>query len=178
VAIDGKSSRPADAPAAHLLATMDRRTGCAPAQVRVPAGTNEHKAALVLLEATVLRGRVITGDAVFCQRELCRQVVADGGRYLIKVDDNQPTLKADIATAAEPASPPRSAGEAGEATTLDKHGGRVERCRLRLRTMLDGYPDWPGVAQVGRLEREVNEGGDTESTGSVTIEWGRCMNGG
>ena len=29
VAIDGKSSRTADVPAAHLLATMDRRTGCA-----------------------------------------------------------------------------------------------------------------------------------------------------
>jgi predicted transposase YbfD/YdcC len=106
-----KSSRTADVLAAHLLATMDRRTGCALAQARVPAGTNEHKAALALLEATVLWCRVITGDAVSCQRDLCRQVVANASRYLIKVDDNRPTLKADIATAAEPASPSRSAGD-------------------------------------------------------------------
>ena len=29
-----------------------------------------------------LRGRVVTGDASFCQRDLCRQVVADGG-YIV-----------------------------------------------------------------------------------------------
>lgn len=113
VALDGKSSRgsrTADAPAMHLLAALDQQTGCVPAQARVPAGTNEHKAALGLLEAMVLRGRVVTGDAAFCQRDLCRQVVDSGGHYLIKVDDNQPTLKADIAAAFGPAfSPPRPA---------------------------------------------------------------------
>jgi hypothetical protein len=108
VAIDGKSSRgsrTADAPAVHLLAALDQRTGCVLAQARVPAETNEHKAALRLLEGMVLRGRVVTGDAAFCQRDLCRQVVGDGGHYLLKVDDNQPTLKADIEAAL---SPPRA----------------------------------------------------------------------
>ena len=114
VAIDGKSSRgsgTADAPAVHLLSALDQRTGCVLAQARVPAGTNEHKAALALLESMVLRGRVITGDAAFCQRDLCGQVVADGGHYLIKVDENQPTLRADIESAFGPAfSPLRPAG--------------------------------------------------------------------
>ena len=113
VAIDGKvarGSRTAGAPAVHLLAALDQETGCVLAQARVPAETNEHKAALRLLEAMVLRGRVITGDAAFCQRDLCRQVVGDGGHYLIKVDDNQPTLVADIAAAfGPPFSPPRPA---------------------------------------------------------------------
>src|SRR3954453_14915591 len=105
-ALDGKSSRgsgAADAPAVHLLAALDQRTGCVLAQARVPAETNEHKAALALLKGLVLEGRVITADAAFCQRDLCRQVVADGGHYLVKVDDNQPTLKADIAAAFGPA---------------------------------------------------------------------------
>ncbi len=35
---------------------------------------------------------------------------------------------------------------------------------LRTTTMLNGYLDWPGVAQVGRLERTVTEGGE------VTVE--------
>lgn len=113
VALDGKFSRgsgAAGSPAVHLLSALDQRTGCVLAQARVPAGTNEHKAALALLKAMVLEGRVITGDAAFCQRDLCRQVVADGGHYLIKVDDNQPTLLADIAAAFGPAfSPPRPA---------------------------------------------------------------------
>jgi hypothetical protein len=110
VAIDGKVCRGSGsgtaAPAIHLLAALDQQTGCVLAQARVPATTNEHKAALGLLKALVLEGRVITGDAAFCQRDLCRQVVADGGHYLIKVDDNQPTLMDDIAAAFGPAFPP------------------------------------------------------------------------
>jgi Transposase DDE domain len=43
---------------------------------------------------------------------------------------------------------------------VDKHGGRVERRRLRTTTMLNSYLGWPGVAQVGLLEREVTEGGE------------------
>jgi hypothetical protein len=56
------------------------------------------------------------------------------------------------------------AAEADEAATTDKHGGRVERRRLRVTTMLAGYLDWPGLAQVGRLERTVTVGGE------VTVE--------
>lgn len=82
VALDGKVARGSaapDAPALHLLAALDQATGGVLAQARVPAETNEHKAALALLRRLVLEGRVLTGDAMFCQRDLCRQVVEDGG---------------------------------------------------------------------------------------------------
>jgi hypothetical protein len=124
VAIDGKSargSRTADAPAVHLLAALDQRTGCVLAQARVPAATDEHKAALALLKGMVLEGRAITGDAAFCQRDLCRQVVGGGGHYLLKVDDNQPGLKADIEAALSPPRAPaprrraRGGGDPGQA---------------------------------------------------------------
>lgn len=116
VAIDGKTSRgsrTAAAAAVHLLAALDQETGCTLAQARVPAETNEHKVALRLLKVMVLQGRVITGDAAFCQRDLCRQVVGDGGHYLLKVDDNQPTLKADIEAAFGPAFSPLRPTAAG-----------------------------------------------------------------
>ena len=45
-----------------LLAALDQRTGCVLAQARVPAETNERKAALALLKAMVLRGRVVTAE--------------------------------------------------------------------------------------------------------------------
>ena len=109
VALDGevlRGSGTADAPATHLLAAPDQVTGGVLAQARVPAETNEHEAALTPLKGMVLEGRVITGDALSCQRDLCTQVAADGGHYLIKVDDNQPTLKAGIAAAFEPAPSP------------------------------------------------------------------------
>jgi hypothetical protein len=105
VAIDGKTSRGSrdgGAPAAHFLAALDQATGCVLSQARVPASTNEPKAALRLLEAMALRGRVVTGDAAFCQRDLSRLVVEAGGHFLWKIDDNQPTLLADVEAACEP----------------------------------------------------------------------------
>jgi hypothetical protein len=105
VAIDGKASRGSrrgEVPAVHLLATLDQATGCVLAQARVPAQTNGHKAALRLLEDLALEGRVVTGDAAFCQRDLSRAVVEAGGHFLWKIDANQPTLLADVEAACEP----------------------------------------------------------------------------
>ena len=39
---------------------------------------------------------MVTGDAMFCQRDLCAQVVADGGHYFVVVKENQPALLRDI----------------------------------------------------------------------------------
>ena len=79
-----------------------------------------------------------------------------GGHYLWKVDDNQPSLKEAIASAFGPAAfPPTAerlrAAEPDRARTLDPHGDRVEVRRLEATTMLNGYLDWPGVAQVCRV---------------------------
>jgi Transposase DDE domain len=46
------------------------------------------------------------------------------------------------------------------ATTLEKGHGRLERRTLRATTALNGYLDWPGVGQVGRVESVVDRGGE------------------
>ena len=43
-----------------------------------------------------LRGRTITGDALYAPRKLSRQVVEQGGDYFWAVKRNQPTLYRDI----------------------------------------------------------------------------------
>lgn len=83
--------------AVHLLSLLDQRTGCVLSQSRVDAKTNEHKGALEILKTLVLEGRLITGDAIFCQRELCQDIRDRGGHYFFVVKDNQPTLKESIA---------------------------------------------------------------------------------
>jgi predicted transposase YbfD/YdcC len=47
------------------------------------------------------------------------------------------------------------------ATSLDKGHGRQERRTLTATTALNAYLDWPGVAQVGQVEREVKQDGKT-----------------
>jgi hypothetical protein len=61
------------------------------------------------------------------------------------------------------------AAELDRAGTLDAHGDRVETRRLQATTMLAGYLDWPGVAQVCRVESEVKVGGEESYEVSFAI---------
>jgi hypothetical protein len=99
-ALDGKtlcSTRVDHGRSLQLISLLDHRTGCVLSQAAVPFSTNEHKASLELLKTLVLEGRVITADAAYCQRDVCRQIVDSGGHYLVVVKDNQPELHAACA---------------------------------------------------------------------------------
>jgi hypothetical protein len=107
--LDGKVLRGSDDKlrgAAHLLSLLDGPTGGVLKQQAVEATTNEHKAAFALLRGMVLRGRIITADALFCHRDFAAQVRSQGGHYFFEVRGNQEQLKRDIASAFEPAFSP------------------------------------------------------------------------
>jgi hypothetical protein len=102
VAIDGKTLRGTQGdqlPGVHLLAAYAHQAGAVLGQLSVQSKTNEHKAALRLLNLIPLKDTVVTGDAMFCQRDLSRKVLQKGGHYLWAVKDNQPALKEQIAEA-------------------------------------------------------------------------------
>ena len=125
VALDGKTARGSlcrHRKAIHLLSVMGQRTGLTLAQAEVGEKTNEHKAALGLLRGMVLEGRVVTADAMFCQRDLCRAVVKRGGHDFIAVKENQPGLLGDIRDAFTP--PPTAAFSPSAARP---HRGAVRR---------------------------------------------------
>jgi hypothetical protein len=90
----------------HLLSLLDQRTGFTLAQSEVDGKTNENKTALALLKSVVLADRVITGGAMFCQRDLCQQITDDGGHFFFEVKDNQSELKKSIEAEFQPAFPP------------------------------------------------------------------------
>jgi hypothetical protein len=100
VALDGKTlkgSRDGAVPGQHLIALYVPHVEAVLRQLRVDAKTNEHKAALELLGLLPVAGKVVTGDAMFCQRDLAQRIVAEGGDYLFTVKDNQPGLGTDVA---------------------------------------------------------------------------------
>lgn len=99
VASDGKTlrgSRDGGVPGQHLVAAYAPDAQAVLAQVKVGAKTNEHKAALELLGLLPLKGRIVTGDAAFCQRDICALITNAGGDYLFTVKDNQAGLAADL----------------------------------------------------------------------------------
>jgi DDE_Tnp_1-associated/Transposase DDE domain len=102
VAVDGKTargSRDGETRGVHLVSAYAPEVKAVLAQLRVDAKTNEHKAALELLGIIPLKGKVVTGDAMFTHRDLCAVVIDGGADYVLPVKDNQPTLARDIAAA-------------------------------------------------------------------------------
>jgi predicted transposase YbfD/YdcC len=125
----------------------------------------ELSVAPALLARLDWRGRVLTGDALFCQRALCAQVLAGDGDYLLLVKDNQPQLRADIRLLFDPpaGSRPLPLLDRREARTVERGHGRQDDTRhLVASTDLTGYLAWPGLAQVFRLERTWRERGRTK----------------
>ena len=95
-----------------------------------------------------LAGRVVSGDALYCQKALCRQIAQAGGAYLFAVKANQPDLLEDIALLFRDPPP----GETFATTaTSDKHGGRLARRELRASAALGPYlraAGWPAAGLV------------------------------
>jgi hypothetical protein len=82
VSLDGKTLRGTqghELPGVHLLAAYAHEAKLVLDQVPVDAKTNEHKAALELLDVIPLDGKLVTGDAMFCQRDLSRKIRAKKG---------------------------------------------------------------------------------------------------
>lgn len=105
LAMDGKTlrgSRDGETPGAHLLSLYAPAVSAVVSQLRVDGRTNEHKAALERLGVLPLAGQVVTGDAMFCHRDVCRTIREQGGDYLVFVKDNQPNLLRDITLALAP----------------------------------------------------------------------------
>lgn len=116
VSLDGKTLRGStdvQLPGVHLLAAYAHEAGIVLRQLPVDVKTNEHKAALELLDLIPVKGKIVTGDAMFCQRDLSRKIRAKQGDYLWPVKDNQPDMLAAIEDAFDDADTSPSAAATG-----------------------------------------------------------------
>lgn len=77
VSVDGKTLRGVqghEVPGVHLLAAYAHEARTVLDQIPVDAKTNEHKTALELRDLIPVEGKVVLGDAAFCQRDLSRKI--------------------------------------------------------------------------------------------------------
>lgn len=162
IVLDGKTVRgtipTGESQGLHLLAAYVPAHGRVLQQVAVEGKENEISAAPRVLEGLDLQGKVVTGDALFAQRGLSRQVVAAGGDYVWTVKDNQPTLRADIAELFTPTAPLAKGFNTGptdfrRAQTVGTGHGWIEARTLTVSSLLGDLHNWPDLAQVLRLER-------------------------
>lgn len=112
-----------------------------------------------LIEHIDWTGKVLTGDALYCQRWLCAALRLAGGDYLFLVKGNQPQLFEDLRLLFAPLPAPKRAGEGvlrlpeQHAQTTEKGHGRLDIRSIRVSSELKGYSDWPGLEQVFEIRR-------------------------
>ncbi len=165
ICIDGKTLRgslsAANPSGVHLLAAYLPDEGLVLMQLAVDAKTNEITVAPRLLKSLDLRGKIVMGDALHTQRPLSVQILEAGGDYIWYAKDNQPKLHQDIAQLFIPevtgkASRPLPTDFRTASQSECAHG-RIEKRILTTSSLLRDYLDWPGVAQVFKLERIVTD---------------------
>ncbi len=113
-----------------------------------------------ILDELPLEGKVITGDALFTQKNLCQRILSRGGNYLFIVKGNQSQLQWAIQYFFER---PDVRLPLSQAEQWSRHGDRLEARRLWASTALNDYLNWPGLKQVLKVEREVEKKGQKES---------------
>ena len=145
--------------ALHVVSAWAGQSGITLGQVAVGAKSNEIAAMPQLLELLDLRDKIVTTDAMGCQKAIVETIVKGGGDYILAVKDNQPTLHAEIqaAFAQAPAPKPRSARSS---TTADKGHGRYEQRTVRAlpaREYLSAaqWAAWLGMLTVVMVTRVV-----------------------
>lgn len=76
----------------HLVSAWSAANHLLLGQVAVDSKSNEITAIPELLNLLDLRGAIVTIDAMGCQKEIARQVIAGGGDYVLAAKGNQETL--------------------------------------------------------------------------------------
>ncbi len=154
IALDGKTVRGArkdEQSAPHLLSFRTHHSQETLLQVVVSEKTNEIPVAQALLPCLPVDGRIFTADALHTQKDFMLCVDALGGKTVLTVKNNQPTLYADLATYF---ADPHASFE--QFSTLDQHRGRIEKRSIRVSCEMNSYlVDWPLIQQVAELTRTV-----------------------
>ncbi len=164
VAMDGKTVRGTlgheseGQPSVHLLSLYECHSGIVLTQRAVQSKENEISAAAALVHPALVKGRIISTDAMHTQKKWCACVHGYAGYYLTIVKKNQPQMYEDLLDFFD--DPDAEKEEWQSAKSVQKGHGRLEIRELWASTQMNEWfePQWAGVAQVFRLRRYVKDG--------------------
>jgi predicted transposase YbfD/YdcC len=165
VAIDGKTLRRSGSATLgplHLVSAWATANHLALAAVAVPEKTNEITAIPQLLELLDLHGALVTIDAMGCQKEIARRIIAAGADYTLTVKDNQEHLLEDIQRCFVDAADRDMAGvEHDTFSSEDRGHGRHEKRTYTIIRRPQGIRNldaWAKLCVIGMCysERTVN----------------------
>jgi predicted transposase YbfD/YdcC len=163
-AMDGKTMRgtlghkSVQQPSVHLLSLYDCESGIVLAQRTVKSKENEITASGTLLHPLLLKGRIISTDALHTQKKWCAGVAAYGGYYLVIAKDNQPTVRQDLEDFF--ADQELDGGEWEYHKNVQKGHGRLEVREIWASVQMNEWfeKEWAGIAQIFTIHRTIKTG--------------------
>ena len=173
IALDGKAMRRsldrADGKGPiHVVSAWASRNELVLAQFKVDAKSNEITALPELLALLNLEGNVVTIDAMGCQVEIARQIIDQGGDYVLSLKENQPSLYVDCVELFAWLKGPHPLDEEvvlGMDEQVDGGHGRVETRQVWCTSALEGVVScerWPGLTSLVMVESSRHIGGQDE----------------
>jgi predicted transposase YbfD/YdcC len=156
--------------ALHVVSAWAGQTGITLGQVAVDAKSNEITAMPQLLAVLDLHDKIVTTDAMGCQKAIAEAIIQGGGDYILAVKDNQPTLHAEL-QAAFATAPTPLVRSSRLYTSEDQGHGREEQRTVQV-LPVRGYLSaaqlavWLGVFSIVMVTRVVW----CEATGVESIE--------
>jgi len=133
-------------------------------QSKVDGKSNDISALPTLPRLLSLDGCIVTADAMHCQKETARTILAQGGDYVLALKGNQKGLLEEVRLYLDdPANGPDDV-----ATTTDGDHGRIETREARIIhdvAWLKDADTFPGLKAVGKVVawREI-DGATTTAT--------------
>src|SRR6266850_3054385 len=165
VAVDGKSLRRGyERGRAHmpplLVSVWDAETRLSLASLHA-AGGDEVAATLKVLKSVVLKGCIVTADALHCHPRMAQTVRDRGAHYAFKLKGNHAPL---LACAERAFAAADAAGTLTFHEQTDAGHDRRERRRASVIARPADAPDFPALAVIGRIEAERHVNGKTAHT--------------
>jgi len=170
VAIDGKTlrrshDRSSNRSAIHMVSAWASENGVVLGQVKTDEKSNEITAIPELLQALALEGCLVTIDAMGCQKAIAKQIVEQGGDYLLALKGNQGNLAAEVEALFERADGAEYEGYAVDYHETEEtgHGRREVRRHWAMASEehLASAEPWEKLHMVGMVESERTLNGKT-----------------
>jgi len=172
IALDGKTIRHSfdtysGQPPLHMVSAWATETGLALGQVRVDKKSNEITAIPKLLAMLDVSGRIITTDAMGCQREIAKKIVDKKGDYVFCLKGNHESMHDEVKFFFDECkSADYQDVEHRYFETVEKEHGRIEirRCWVvedDAIKWLEREDQWPTMRSIAAVESERRIRGKT-----------------
>jgi len=155
VSIDGKTIRGSKKigfkTATHIISAWADKNELVLGQIKVDQKSNEITAIPKLLDSLLVKGCIVTIDAMGCQKDIAKKIVRKQADYILAVKGNQQELFEDIQDSFKVITP------ADTCEDVDYGHGRIETRKCAVITdlgLVEGYHKWKNLASIIRIERE------------------------